>query len=70
MKFRVSQWLDTSNKEAHEFPVVYGIQANNGNGWQHAAENGQALMFDTAKAAALKIKELRKRYPANQVSSK
>jgi len=65
MKFRVSQWLDTSDDNARTYPTVYGIQCNNGNGWQHVAEGGKALFFETAKAASEKITELEKRYCAN-----
>ncbi len=42
MKFRVSQWLDTSDMDVNELPVVYGIQVNkvDGRGWHHLAIAG------------------------------
>lgn len=66
MKYRVSRWLDTSNLDAEELPVVYGIQANQGDGkgWVHVAESGEALFFDTPEAAGEKINELKANYEA------
>jgi len=66
MKFRVSQWLDSSNLDVEEMPIVYGIQANkgNGNGWVHVAKDGEPLFFDTPEAAGEKLDELKARYAA------
>lgn len=66
MKFRLSQWLDTSNKDAEEWPIMYGIQANkcDGKGWANVAEDGEPLLFNTPEAAGEKLKELRARYAA------
>ena len=60
MKYRVSQWLDTSRMDLEELPIKYGIQGNKeeGKGWQHMAEDGKALIFDSSDEAAAKIKEL------------
>ena len=44
MKFRISQWLDTSNDDVTEYPILFGIQANNGNGWAHCHSNGEPLI--------------------------
>lgn len=65
MKFRVSEWLDTSDDNAKTYPTVYGIQCYIGNGWKHLAAEGKILFFDTAKAASEKIADLQKRYCAN-----
>lgn len=65
MKFRVSEWLDTSDDNAKTYPTVYGIQCNIGNGWQHVSEEGKVLFFDTAKSASEKIADLQTRYCAN-----
>jgi hypothetical protein len=58
MRFRVSQWLDTIDDNAKTYPIVYGIQIKNGSKWQHVAENGEALIFKTAKAASDKIEKI------------
>ncbi|BBL69704.1 hypothetical protein [Methylogaea oryzae] len=61
MKLRISQWLDTSDEDAENFPVVYGIQINNGDGkgWLHCHENEKPLWFDTPEAESAKIAEIR-----------
>jgi len=59
MKYRISQWLDTSDDDAEEYPILYGIQANNGRGWCHSYEDGEPLIFKTAKEAQSKIEALR-----------
>jgi len=61
MKFRVSQWVDTSNFDVEELPIRFGVQANKGDGWRHVAENGEPLLFETAEDAARKISKLRER---------
>lgn len=64
MKFRVSQWLDTSRDDVEEYPILYGIQANkeDGSGWIHLAEDGEPMCFDTPGKAGEKIKELERRF--------
>ena len=59
IKFRMSQWMDTSDDNAKEYPMLYGVQANMGNGWRHCHEDGEALIFDNMKEADKKIDELR-----------
>ena len=58
MRFRVSQWLDTSDDNAKTYPIVYGIQIKIGSKWQHVTENGEALIFKTAKEAGDKIEKI------------
>lgn len=59
MKFRISQWLDTSDDNAEEYPTLYGVQANKGNGWQHCHNNGEPLIFKTIEETESKIAALR-----------
>ena len=59
MKYRISQWLDTSDDNAEEYPILYGIQGNVGNGWQHCHMNGEPLIYSTHEEAANKIKSLK-----------
>ena len=58
MKYRISQWLDTSDDNAEEYPTLYGVQGNNGNGWQHCHSGGEPLIFKTSKEAKQKIDEI------------
>lgn len=64
MKFRISQWLDTSDMDVNELPVVYGIQVNKGDGlgWHHLAIDGEAAIYGTMQEADDKLKELRRQY--------
>jgi len=59
MKFRISQWLDTSDDNIEEYPTLYGIQANNGNGWQHCHMDGEPLIYSTLEEADKKIESLK-----------
>ncbi|WP_353327603.1 hypothetical protein [Chitiniphilus shinanonensis] len=56
--FRVSQWLDTSDDEAEQFPIVYGIQRNVGSRWVHCCEGSEPLFFETLDAASAKCDAL------------
>ena len=66
MKFRISQWLDTSNFDVEELPVVYGIQANkdDGKGWRNVAADGVPMFFDTLEAAGEKMEDLKAKHDA------
>ena len=60
-KFRVSQWIDTS-EEAMNKPqavFVYGIQTQREKGgrWMHCLDNAGPLFYATAKEGAEAIKE-------------
>ena len=59
MKFRISQWLDTSDDNAEEYPTLYGVQANRGNGWQHCRKDREPLIFKTEEEAHLHVRALR-----------
>lgn len=59
MKYRISEWLDTSDDNAEEYPTLYGVQANCGDGWQHCHEDGEPLIFSTSEKAQAKILELK-----------
>ena len=64
MKFRITQWLDTSNMAADILPVLHGVQANNGGGWAHCHEDGKPLIYKSLEEASAKMDELRERFKA------
>lgn len=64
MKFRISQWLDTSDDEAEEYPIKYGVQAHQDGQWKHCHEDGEPLIYDTPEEAGTKMAELKERLAA------
>lgn len=58
MKYRVSQWLDTSNLKVESLPIRYGVQANVDGEWKHCHRDGEALIFKTTNEAKACIAKL------------
>jgi len=62
MKFRVSQWLDTSKLDAEEFPEKYGVQVKVNGRWIHVSNDDGILIFDSSNEAAAKKAELEQKF--------
>lgn len=58
MKYRVSQWLDTSDLNAKSVPIRYGVQAKEDGVWKHCHRDGDPLIFKTTNEAKACIAEL------------
>lgn len=65
-RYRISQWLDTSDENAESYPVVYGVQIYHSGKWRNCSEDGKPLFYSSAEGAQQKIKELKAEHvPAN-----
>jgi hypothetical protein len=59
--FKVSNWVDTK-----ELKEVFGIKVKYQGKWMNAAENGEAMFFDSKEKAQQKIKEMKAQQPAKE----
>lgn len=58
-KYRISQFLDTSDDTAESYPILYGVQVYHNGKWHNCCEGSTPLLYSEVEQAAAKIAELK-----------